>query len=117
MAEMYYTYQDNPNLNNRYKIILTFSLSTQYSDKIENVLIKVDVMKPIITHSAAPKVLFLNTKHKKTKSEGKFQKHEILTNNYITDGGMEKKYNKSNYAPTKSKYKYFKDDYRIFFYY
>jgi hypothetical protein len=116
MAEMYYTYQENANLNNRYKIMIHFSLSTQYSDKIENVLIKVDVMKPIITHSAAPQVLYLNTKHKKTKSEGKFQKHEILTNNYITDGGVKEKkmkyynsttYNKSNYAPTKSKFKYF----------
>lgn len=73
---------------------------------------KVDVMKPVTTNSGAAQVLFINTKHKKTKSEGKTVQNEILTNNYISDGGLKQKnmkyynsttFNKSNYVLTKSK--------------
>jgi hypothetical protein len=73
---------------------------------------KVDVIKPVTTHSGAAQVLFINPKHKKTKSEGKTAQNEILTNNYVSDGGLKERnmkyynsttFNKSNYAPTKSK--------------
>lgn len=89
-------------------------MSTQHSDKLENVFLKVEPIKQLKVGGGEAQVLFMNTKHKKNRSE---DKSALLDkkNDFISDGGLKERsmkyynsttFNKTN-MPPKSKIVFF----------